>query len=98
MRSVRNDTDTDDELAVHDRAGEHHALTGVDARHQLVIERIEIGAGLQKPKGYDRKLRLGHDFDAVDLVQFGSGPRGEIELLLELRAERLDAEEFQRQP
>src|SRR5207249_3153633 len=50
------------------------------------------------PKRQDAELRLGHDLDPLDLPQLLGRVRGEVELLLELLAERLDAEELEGQP
>src|ERR1700737_2970788 len=95
---MRHHADADDEFAANIRPRQHYMLPRIDPRDQIAVERIEIGARLHQAECHDRKLRLGHDLDALDLVQLLRRPRGESQLLFELLAERLDSEKLERKP
>src|SRR5438034_10753047 len=98
MGAMRDHADADDEFSANHARREHDAFARVDAAQQLavVIGRVENPSPILE--GEDAELRLGHDLDPLDLPQLLGRVRGEIELLVELLAERLDAEELEGQP
>src|SRR5215813_2297384 len=99
VRAEGDHADPDREALPQHRAGEVHPLARVHALEEFLIERIEsplVEPGRAKAKGHDRQLGLGEDLDSFRLPQLLRRPAGQLELLLQVSPERLDAVHLQR--